>query len=75
MTAMSSNPALIWDRLLKLVDELNDRDCTIENLEAHLLSIEEGFSSAFDPADHYAEYVAVTFCRALRQRIERAELG
>ncbi len=74
VTSSASNRAIIWDRLLALADEIDNQQCTVHDLESRLLTIEEGFSSVFDPADHYAEYVAVLFCRALRRRIERAQL-
>ncbi|MGE0621268.1 MAG: hypothetical protein AB7O54_01545 [Pseudomonadales bacterium] len=69
---MTSRP-LIWDRLLLLTDEINASRCSIEDLEGYLLSIEEGCPEDYDPVNHYAEYVAVMFCRALRQRIDRVQ--
>ncbi|MGE0623160.1 MAG: hypothetical protein AB7I04_20255 [Pseudomonadales bacterium] len=75
MTGTPSNPALLWDRLITLADAIDQPGCTGEDLGAALLSIEEGFSDMLDPADHYPEYVAVLFCRALRRRIERAGPG
>lgn len=71
MRAVQSDTAVIWRRLLTIADAINDQTSTIVDLEAHLLAVDEGFSEAFDPADHYAEYVAVLFCRALRRKLER----
>lgn len=66
---------IFWARVQTLADTMDDPSSTIQDLKAHLLAVDEGFSHAFDPADQYEEYVAVQFCRGLRRRLERIVPG
>ncbi len=70
MTGTNPDAHVFWGRLLTVVDDLADPDCTLEDLKAHLLAVDEGFSNAFDPADQFAEHVAVLLCRAVRRKLE-----
>lgn len=59
-----------WGRLLRVVDEISDPACGVDDAAARILAMEEGFLEVFDPADHYPEYVALLFCRAVRRQLE-----
>ncbi len=70
MTAGASAEHILWRRLLEVVDALAEPGATLDDVKAQLLALEEGFSHVFDPADQYAEYVAVLLCQALRRKLD-----
>lgn len=64
-----------WDHLLVIATALEERAGTEDNqlpeVREKLESIGLVYHRAFDPADAYEEYVAVTLCRAIGQALSK----
>lgn len=64
-----------WNHLLitaTTIEELAQReDAPVAQMREHLESIEVVYERAFDPADAYAEYVAVTLCRSINRLLAK----
>lgn len=63
----------LWDHLLltaSSIEELADAvDDKISRLSAQMETIDITYHRAFDPADAYKEFVAVTLCRAIHKAL------
>ena len=71
--AKSKANTLFWNQLLLRSDAISDINPQAadapEQLLAQLGTICEQFDRAFDPADAFEPYVAVTLCQALRRAL------
>lgn len=65
-----------WNHLLATASAIDGLATSGEDrlaeIGAQMESIEVLYQRAFDPADAYAEYVAVTLCRAINNALPRS---
>lgn len=66
----------LWDHLLATASAIDalagPRDCTLADIRTHMETIEIAYDREFDPADCYAEYVAVSLCRAINRALQES---
>ncbi|WP_448247292.1 hypothetical protein [Thalassotalea agariperforans] len=62
---------ILWDQLLSLSDDITNpkqsKDELRKLLITRLAAIDIAHERAFDPADHFEEYVAVSLCQAIKK--------
>ncbi len=65
--------ALLWNRLLHIAECMDDPQVSLEQLRASLCALDEGFAGAFDPAEHFPEFVAHRLSRSMGRLLARLE--
>ena len=62
---------ILWDQLLSLSDDITNPKQSKDELRkliiTRLTAIDIAHERAFDPADHFEEYVAVSLCQAIKK--------
>ena len=62
---------ILWDQLLSLSDDITNPKQSKDELRkliiTRLTAIGIAHERAFDPADHFEEYVAVSLCQAIKK--------